>query len=115
LIICEASAKTLSLRDAVAPKTEFAIALLVEQPASGCEGERIPDHHGLLRRPPDRDPRPRCWHNAEAPLDRLPDWDWSDICAHLKCTKCGSVGWVDPRPNWGEVINFNKGVCRADR
>ena len=96
-------------------KTEFAIALLVEQPASGCEGERIPDHHGLLRRPPDRDPRPRCWHNAEAPLDRLPDWDWSDICAHLKCTKCGSVGWVDPRPNWGEVINFNKGVCRADR
>jgi len=22
----------------------------------------------------------------------------------------GSVGWVDPRPNWGEVNNFNKGV-----
>lgn len=28
---------------------------------------------------------------------------WS-ICAHLRCTKCGSVGWVDPRPNWGEVV-----------
>jgi hypothetical protein len=40
----------------------------------------------------------------------LPDWPWYDICAHLKCTKCGSVGWVDPRPNWPEVINFNKGV-----
>jgi hypothetical protein len=60
--------------------------------------------------PPDRDPRPRCWHNATIPLDSLPDWPWYDICAHLKCTKCGSVGWVDPRPNWPEVINFNKGV-----
>jgi hypothetical protein len=60
--------------------------------------------------PPDRDPRPRCWHNAVIPLDRLPEWPWYDICAHLKCTKCGSVGWVDPRPNWPEVINFNKGV-----
>ena len=30
----------------------------------------------------------------------------ADILAHLKCTKCGSVGWVDPRPNWGEVINY---------
>ena len=56
------------------------------------------------------DPRPRCWHNAAVPLDRLPDWDWRDICAHLKCTKCGSVDWVDPRPNWGEVIDFEKGV-----
>jgi putative ABC transport system substrate-binding protein len=28
------------------------------------------------------------------------------ILAHLKCTKCGSVAWVDPRPNWGEVINY---------
>jgi hypothetical protein len=53
---------------------------------------------------------PRCWHNARVPLDRLPDWDWYDICAHLKCTKCGSVGWVDPRPNWPEVIDFNKGI-----
>lgn len=30
------------------------------------------------------------------------------ICAHLKCAKCGSVGWVDPRPNWSEVIDVNK-------
>jgi hypothetical protein len=41
-------------------------------------------------------------------LDRLPEWDWYDICAHLECTKCGNVGWVDPRPNWCEIINFNK-------
>jgi hypothetical protein len=53
---------------------------------------------------------PRCWHWPEVRLDDLPDWDWYDICAHLKCTQCGSIGWVDPRPNWCEVINFNKGV-----
>ena len=52
----------------------------------------------------------RCWHWSAVPLDRLPAWDWYDICAHLRCTKCGSVGWVDPRPNWCEVIDFNKGV-----
>lgn len=52
----------------------------------------------------------RCWHSATVPLDRLPDWDWYDICAHLKCTQCGNVGWVDPRPNWPEVINYGKGV-----
>lgn len=58
--------------------------------------------------PPDCNPR--CWHWAAVPLDRLPDWDWYDICAHLKCMKCGSVGWVDPRPNWSEIIDFNKGI-----
>jgi hypothetical protein len=60
--------------------------------------------------PPVGDPRPRCWHNARISLDSLPEWPWHDICAHLKCTKCGSIGWVDPRPDWTEVINFNKGV-----
>jgi len=43
-------------------------------------------------------------------LDDLLEWQWPDILAHLKCTKCGSVGWVDPRPNWGEVINYNRGI-----
>ena len=33
--------------------------------------------------PPDRDPRPRCWHNAVVPLDRLPDWEWPDILAQV--------------------------------
>jgi hypothetical protein len=28
--------------------------------------------------PPDRDPRPRCWHYAEVKLDDLPDWGWYD-------------------------------------
>lgn len=54
--------------------------------------------------------RPRRWHYAVVPLDELPDWGWYDICAHFKCTRCGSVGWVDPRPNWSEVINYSKGV-----
>ena len=61
--------------------------------------------------PPDGDPRERCWHSSAVKLDDLPEWQWPDILAHLKCTKCGSVGWVDPRPNWGEVINYSKGVC----
>jgi hypothetical protein len=52
-----------------------------------------------------------CCHSASLMLADLPDWDWSDISAHLKCTKCGTVGYVDTRLNWSEVINFNKGVC----
>jgi hypothetical protein len=59
--------------------------------------------------PRDRDPRPRCWHFSVVPLDRLPDWGWYDICAHLQCTRCGSVGWVDPRPNWTEVNDYQRG------
>lgn len=53
----------------------------------------------------------RCHHNGRLYLAELPDWDWFDISAHLKCTECGSVGWVDTRLDWSEVINFNKGVC----
>ncbi len=53
----------------------------------------------------------RCHHNGRLNLADLPDWDWRDISAHLKCTKCGTVGWVDTRLDWSEVINFNKGVC----
>jgi hypothetical protein len=41
--------------------------------------------------PPVRNPRPRCHHWAQVPLDRLPEWSWPDICAHLRCTACGSV------------------------
>jgi hypothetical protein len=52
-----------------------------------------------------------CHHNGCLKLEDLPDWDWYDISAHLKCTKCGTVGYVDTRLDWSEVINFNKGVC----
>jgi hypothetical protein len=41
----------------------------------------------------------RCHHRAVLKLDGLPEWDWYDISAHIKCTKCGSVGYVDTRPN----------------
>jgi hypothetical protein len=54
---------------------------------------------------------PVCGHHAELKLADLPDWDWRDISAHLRCTKCGTVGYVDTRVNWSEVINFNKGIC----
>ncbi len=54
---------------------------------------------------------PVCGHYSMLKLADLPDWDWRDISAHLKCTKCGAIGYVDTRVDWSEVINFNKGVC----
>ena len=41
-------------------------------------------------------------------LADLPDWQWQQISAHLKCTKCGAVGYVDTRPNWSDVIDFSR-------
>ncbi|XIA62448.1 hypothetical protein ACFIOY_23090 [Bradyrhizobium sp. TZ2] len=38
----------------------------------------------------------------KVPLERQPDWT---ILAHLKRAKCGSVDWVDPWPNWCEVVD----------
>jgi len=52
-----------------------------------------------------------CGHCGRLPLQDLRDWDWRDISAHLRCTACGTVGYVDTRLNWSEVIDFNKGVC----
>ena len=52
---------------------------------------------------------PSCGHNASLRLADLPDWDWSEISAHLRCTKCGTVGYVDTRLDWNEVVDFNKG------
>jgi hypothetical protein len=51
-----------------------------------------------------------CQYNGRLKPDDLPDRRWQDISAHLKCTKCGTVGCVDTRLNSGEVINFNKGI-----
>jgi hypothetical protein len=49
-------------------------------------------------------------HNGRLMLADLPDWDWYDISAHLKCTASAKVGWVDTRLDWSEVIDFNKGI-----
>ena len=51
-----------------------------------------------------------CHHSSHLSLADLPDWDWRDISAHLKCTECGTVGYVDTRVNWSEVVNFQKGI-----
>jgi hypothetical protein len=51
-----------------------------------------------------------CGHCGSLILKDLADWDWYQISAHLRCTKCGTVGYVDTRLNWSEVIDFNKGV-----
>jgi hypothetical protein len=52
-----------------------------------------------------------CGHCGRVMLKDLPDWDWNQISAQFRCTKCGTVGYVDTRLNWSEVINFNKGIC----
>ena len=52
----------------------------------------------------------RCHHNGRLRIADLPDWDWYDISAHLKCTKCGSIGWVDTRLDWSEQgLRLTKG------
>ena len=51
-----------------------------------------------------------CGHCGQIPLQDLPDWDWRDISVHLRCTVCGTVGHVDTRVDWSEVIDFNKGI-----
>src|ERR1700736_3823355 len=51
-----------------------------------------------------------CNHTGRLQLDELPEWGWSDISAHLRCTQCGTVGYVDTRLDWSEVIDFNKGT-----
>jgi hypothetical protein len=49
-----------------------------------------------------------CCHSGHLRLADLPDWDWRDISAHLKCTECGTVGYVDTRLNWSEVVNLTR-------
>ncbi|WP_029085239.1 hypothetical protein [Bradyrhizobium sp. th.b2] len=79
------------MRDALAPQARSLLPLLVRSRRSvfcvGCQH-----------------------HNGRLKLADLPKWNWQDISAHLKCTACGKVGWVDTRPDWGEVINYAKGV-----
>src|SRR5258706_12103392 len=36
--------------------------------------------------------------------------DWREISAPLRFSVCGTVGYVDTRNNWSEVINFNKTI-----
>lgn len=97
------------MRDALAPKTCSLASLLGGSRKTGC---RLQDGPGLLRRPAaPRSYHDRCHHNGPLGLCDLPDWDWYDISAHLRCTKCDTVGFVDTRLDWTEVIDFNKAVC----
>jgi hypothetical protein len=54
-----------------------------------------------------------CGHCGSLILKDLPDWDWYQISAHLRCTRCGTVGYVDTRLNWSEVIDFNRASADA--
>ena len=54
--------------------------------------------------------QPRCYHTARLRLDDLPEWDWYYISAHLRCTHCDSVGYVDTRRDLSELVDFNKGI-----
>jgi hypothetical protein len=87
-------------------RTEFPIAHWPDGTPSAMKAEGFKTILVYCVGPPEGDTRERCWHSSAVKFDDLPP----DILAHLKCTKCGSVGWVDPRPNWNEVINYSKGV-----
>ena len=49
-----------------------------------------------------------CHHIGRLTLADLPDWDWYDISAHLRCSVCGNVGYVVTRVDWDEVIDFSR-------
>jgi hypothetical protein len=63
-----------------------------------------------VSRVPTYQPRLAVVHCGQLPLKDLPDWDWREISAHFRCTKCGTVGHVDTRADCSEVIDFNKGI-----
>jgi hypothetical protein len=96
------------MRHAVASKTCLVVALLVggspsQTKADGFSRVSI----WCVGHMPDGT---RCHHNADIELDGLPDWPWQSVSAHLRCTECGCIGYVGTRLDWGEVINFNRGV-----
>lgn len=96
------------MHHAMATKARFSFAISAGRDTGDREGAGFRTILVYCLGPPVSDQRPRCWHLAALKLDNLPEWQWLDILAHLKCTKYGSIGWVDPRPNWCEVIDFNR-------
>lgn len=48
-------------------------------------------------------PGKKCGHSAKLRIADLPPWTWAEISAHLRCTECGAVGFVDTRPDWPKV------------
>lgn len=45
-----------------------------------------------------------CGHSAKFKVTDFPEgWTWAEISAHLKCTKCGAIGYVSLRPDWPAV------------
>lgn len=50
---------------------------------------------------------PRCWHRADLRLIELPQVTWYEVGCRLRCTACGSVGYVSLAFDWGEVIDFS--------
>jgi len=61
------------------------------------------------------DGQKRCGHSAVMKIADLPDWDWADISAHMRCTVCGHVGYVDFRANWSDVIDPEKPASEAGK
>jgi hypothetical protein len=99
--------------NALAPQTKPSTELVDQGKPVHRTGGRLQNHLVKLRWPSRSRSSAAVLAQRHHSLDSLPDWQCYDICAHLKWTKCGSVGWVDPRPNWPEVINFNKGIGRG--
>lgn len=59
------------------------------------------------------EPGKRCGHHSVVRIADLPDWTWAEISAHLRCTKCGAVGYVDTRPNWPSTAMGTDGKGRT--
>ncbi len=50
----------------------------------------------------------RCDHYGDVPLEAVPRKLWQEVGPHFRCTECGSVGYVDLRVDWAELIDFSK-------
>lgn len=51
-----------------------------------------------------------CGHCGSLMLKDLPDWDWYQISAHLRFTKCGT-GLCGYAAELERGYDYNKGVC----
>jgi len=56
-----------------------------------------------------------CWHQAVKQLAELPPLTWYEIGCRLRCTRCNSLGYVNLRVDWSELIDFSTAQGREIR
>ncbi len=45
-----------------------------------------------------------CWNSKLVSVHDLPGERWEDVCRRFKCSSCGTVGRVDLRTHWADVV-----------